>query len=90
MSETQNKVQEQNKRLTTGLVVSDKTDKTVVVLVERYVKHPIYKKYIKRSKKIHAHDENNQFKVGDKVNLKTSRPHSKLKFFEVDGLVEKE
>ena len=80
----------ENKRLISGVVVSDKMDKTVVVLIERYIKHSLYKKYIKRSKKIHAHDENNQYKLGDKVYLKTSKPRSKKKFFEVDGLVEKQ
>ena len=55
------------KRILQGVVVSDKQDKTVVVSVERQVMHPVYKKFVKRSKKFAAHDENNQFKVGDIV-----------------------
>jgi len=66
-----------------GVVVSDKMDKTIVVQVERRYQHPIYKKYIRRSKKYHAHDENNQFKIGDTVTIRESRPLSKLKRWEV-------
>jgi len=66
-----------------GVVVSDKMDKTIVVKVERRYQHPIYKKYIRRSKKYHAHDENNQFKTGDTVTIRESRPLSKLKRWEV-------
>ena len=54
-------------RTLTGRVVSDKMDKTITVLIERRVKHPIYGKYLKRSTKLHAHDEQNQCKIGDKV-----------------------
>ncbi|MDD3668747.1 MAG: 30S ribosomal protein S17 [Alphaproteobacteria bacterium] len=67
------------KRILTGVVVSDKMDKSVVVLVERRVMHPIYKKYIKRSAKYTAHDENNLCKVGDSVQIIESRPLSKTK-----------
>ena len=67
------------KRVMQGVVVSDKGDKTVVVQVERRVMHPIYKKIIRRSKKFHAHDEQNQHKVGDVVRIQECRPVSKLK-----------
>lgn len=71
------------KRIMQGVVVSDKMDKTVVVKVERRYQHPIYKKYIRRSKKYHAHDENNQCKIGDTVSIRECRPLSKLKHWEV-------
>ena len=71
------------KRILQGTVESDKNDQTVVVKVERQVMHPLYKKYIGRSKKYHAHDEKNQFKVGDTVRIQECRPYSKLKRWEV-------
>jgi small subunit ribosomal protein S17 len=71
------------KRVLTGTIVSDKTDKTVVVKVERRVKHPLYGKIIKRSKKYHAHDEGNEFKVGETVRIEETRPISKLKTWRV-------
>ena len=71
------------KRMLQGVVVSDKMDKTVVVKVERRVMHPIYKKFIRRSKKYAAHDELNQFKVGDIVRIRESVPFSKTKTWEV-------
>ncbi len=67
------------KRILQGLVVSDKQDKTVVVRVERRVMHPVYKKFIKRSKKYAAHDETNHFKIGDSVQIQECRPISKNK-----------
>lgn len=67
------------KRILQGVVVSDKMDKSVVVQVERRIMHPVYKKYIKRSKKYTAHDENNLCKVGDVVQIIESRPLSKTK-----------
>ena len=67
------------KRILQGVVVSDKMDKSVVVKVERRVMHPVYKKYIKRSAKYTAHDENNLCKVGDVVQIIESRPISKTK-----------
>jgi small subunit ribosomal protein S17 len=76
-------------RTLTGKVVSDKMDKTVVVLVERKVKHPIYGKVIRLSKKFHAHDENNEFGIGDTVIITESRPLSKTKTWVVSALVEK-
>jgi small subunit ribosomal protein S17 len=75
------------KRVLTGTVVSDKTDKTVVVLVERRVKHPLYGKIIKRSKKYHAHDEGNTFKEGQTVRIEECAPISKLKTWKVIGAV---
>jgi small subunit ribosomal protein S17 len=71
------------KRVLTGTVVSDKTDKTVVVKVERKVKHPLYGKIIRRSKKYHAHDEGNVFKEGEVVRIEECAPISKLKTWTV-------
>jgi small subunit ribosomal protein S17 len=71
------------KRILQGVVVSDKMDKTVVVSVERRVMHPIYKKFIRRSKKYHAHDEDNQVKVGEVVRIEECRPISKTKSWRV-------
>ena len=75
------------KRVLTGTVVSDKTDKTVVVLVERKVKHELYGKIIRRSKKYHAHDEGNTFKEGQTVRIEECAPISKLKTWTVIGEV---
>lgn len=71
------------KRVLQGTVVSDKADKTVVVLVERKVPHPLYGKIIRRSKKYHAHDEENVFKAGDIVRIEECAPLSKLKTWRV-------
>jgi small subunit ribosomal protein S17 len=71
------------RRVLQGVVVSDKAAKTIVVLVERRVMHPIYKKIIKRSKKYMAHDENNGAKIGDRVRIRECRPLSKRKCWEV-------
>ena len=76
-------------RALTGTVVSDKMNKTVTVLVERKVKHPIYGKIIRLSKKYHAHDENNEFHSGDIVVIEECRPLSKSKAWKVSKLVEK-
>ena len=73
------------KKLLNGVVVSDKNDKTVTVLVERKYQHPVLKKVIKVKKKYKAHDENNKFKNGDKISIIESRPHSKNKRYEVVG-----
>ena len=72
-----------------GTVVSDKMDKTVIVIVERLVKHRLYKKYIRRRSKFAAHDENNTSKIGDKVLIIQSRPLSKTKRWRVSKIVEK-
>ena len=71
------------KRILVGTVVSDKTDKTVTVKVERKVKHPLYGKFIRRSKKYHAHDEGNEYKPGDTVRIEETRPISKTKTWRV-------
>jgi small subunit ribosomal protein S17 len=71
------------KRMLQGVVVSDKQDKTVIVRVERRFTHPTMKKTIRRSKKYHAHDEKNEFHVGDIVQIEERRPLSKLKRWEV-------
>jgi small subunit ribosomal protein S17 len=70
---------ESSARTATGRVVSNKMDKTITVLVERRVKHPVYGKYLTRSSKIHAHDENNECGIGDKVIVAETRPISKSK-----------
>ena len=71
------------KRILIGTVVSDKTDKTVTVNVERKERHPLYGKIIRRSKKYHAHDEDNAFKPGDVVRIEETRPISKTKTWRV-------
>ena len=71
------------KRILQGVVVSDAMDKTVVVRVERRVMHPVYKKFIRRSKKYSAHDETNSYKVGDVVRIEECRPISKNKSWTV-------
>jgi small subunit ribosomal protein S17 len=70
---------EANVRTLTGKVVSDKMDKTITVLIERRVKHPIYGKFVKRSTKLHAHDEQNECQIGDTVSVRECRPLSKSK-----------
>ena len=77
------------RRQVVGTVVSDKMDKTVIVLVERLVKHRLYKKYVRRRSKFAAHDENNASKVGDRVLIIQSRPLSKTKRWRVSKIVEK-
>ena len=72
-----------------GRVVSNKMDKSIVVLMERQVKHPMYGKFIKRSKKYHVHDENNECGIGDKVLIMECRPYSKDKRWRVVEIVEK-
>ena len=76
-------------RTLTGHVVSDKMDKTITVLVERRVKHPLYKKYIRRSTKLHAHDENNDCHTGDKVSIEQCRPLSKTKSWRLHEIIER-
>jgi small subunit ribosomal protein S17 len=72
-----------------GRVVSDKMDKSAVVLVERQVRHPLYGKYIRRSTKLHIHDENNECKEGDTVTIKQTRPVSKTKSWALVEIVER-
>ena len=76
-------------RVMVGQVVSDKMQKSITVLVERRVKHPLYKKYVKRSSKIHAHDENNECKVGDKVSIEPCRPLSKTKAWRLHEILDR-
>ena len=71
------------KRILTGKVTSNKSDKTITVLVERKIMHPMYKKFVTKSKKFAAHDVENKFKVGDIVNIRECAPISKNKRFEV-------
>ncbi|MFC1720650.1 30S ribosomal protein S17 [Patescibacteria group bacterium] len=75
--------EKKNKRTVTGVVVSDKMDKTISVLVDRFVKHTKYGKFMKRSKKYKAHDEANVHKIGDKVTIEECKPISKDKSFKV-------
>jgi small subunit ribosomal protein S17 len=84
-----NENQQTNARKLTGRVVSDKMNKTVTVLVERKVKHPLYGKFVRRSKKYHVHDENNEFHPGDLVLIEETRPLSRTKTWKVVKLVEK-
>jgi len=77
------------KRTMTGRVVSDKMDKTITVKIERQVKHPLYGKFIKRSTKVHAHDESNECKMGDTVTVVECRPLSKSKSWQLVEVVEK-
>ncbi|WP_163835708.1 30S ribosomal protein S17 [Spartinivicinus ruber] len=76
-------------RTLSGRVISNKMDKTVTVLLERKVKHPIYGKYVKRSTKLHAHDERNECQIGDWVTIKETRPLSKSKTFELVSIDER-
>ena len=83
-------MEERNLRKTrTGKVVSDKMDKTIVVAVEDHVKHPLYKKIVKRTYKLKAHDENNSCGVGDRVLIMETRPLSKDKRWRVAEIIEK-
>jgi len=84
-----NETQQTNARKLTGRVVSDKMNKTVTVLVERKVKHPLYGKFVRRSKKYHAHDENSEFHPGDLVLIEETRPMSRTKTWKVVKLIEK-
>ena len=78
-----------NTRTLVGRVVSDQRAKTITVLVERRVKHELYGKIVARSRKYHAHDENNEYKIGDVVEISEGRPISKTKAWVVSRLVEK-
>ena len=76
-------------RVLTGKVVSNSRDKTIAVLIERRVRHPIYKKYIKKSTKVHAHDEKNECGLGDVVRVAESKPFSKTKSWALLEVIEK-
>lgn len=77
------------RKVLTGRVVSDKMDKTVVVAVERVFRHPLYKKTVRKTKRYKAHDENNECRVGDLVEIMETRPLSKEKYFRVVKIIEK-
>lgn len=79
---------EKRQRTVTGRVISNKMDKTITVLVERRVKHPVYGKYLTRSSKVHAHDAQNECGIGDKVTLAETRPISKQKSWKLLEVVE--
>ena len=79
-----------SKRILSGTVISSNSNKTVVVKVTRRVQHKLYKKIISRTKKYHAHDESNTYKIGDNVNIRESRPISKLKSWVVMNNTSKE
>jgi small subunit ribosomal protein S17 len=74
-------------RVQRGIVTSDKMDKTIVVKVERLIKHPLYKKYVKQTKKFYAHDETNSAHIGDYVELAETRPLSKTKFWRLSKVL---
>ena len=76
-------------RTLSGKVVSNKGDKTISVLIERFEKHPLYGKYVKRSSKIAAHDENNECKIGDTVTISECRPLSKTKAYRLIEITER-
>ena len=89
-SQGSNVEQERGRRKTrTGVVVSDKMEKTVVVAVERRYAHPLYGKQVTRTKKYHAHDENNDYHIGDTVRIVETRPLSKLKRWRVAEVIER-
>ena len=81
--------QDKVKRTVTGKVVSSKMDKTITVMIERKVKHPVYGKYIKRSTKVHAHDANNECNQGDIVTVVACRPLSKSKKWMLENIVQR-
>ncbi len=95
MAETQNQAPmegtaERNRRKNrVGVVISDKADKTVTVQVERHFAHPLYRKQVAQTKKYHAHDQNNEYRVGDVVRIVETRPLSKTKRWRVAELIER-
>ena len=91
MSEATTEATTEQKVLRTkvGRVVSDKMDKSITVLVERRVKHPLYGKYMRKSTKLHAHDENNECGIGDTVSIAECRPISKTKTWKLVSVIEK-
>ena len=89
MSETIENGTESTVRIVTGKVVSDRMDKTAAISVERLVKHPLYGKYIRRTTKVLAHDENNECRIGDTVNIAETRPQSKRKAWRVVEIVDR-
>lgn len=88
-SDTQADSKTLDKRMIQGRVTSNKMDKTITVMIERKVKHPIYGKYIRRSTKLHAHDESNECQEGDLVSIMETRPYSKTKTWRLVKVLEK-
>ncbi|ART80669.1 MULTISPECIES: 30S ribosomal protein S17 [Oceanisphaera] len=80
---------ESNVRTVQGVVVSDKMEKSIVVAISRFVKHPIYGKYLKRTTKLHVHDENNECSTGDVVTVRECRPLSKTKSWTLVKIIER-
>jgi small subunit ribosomal protein S17 len=89
MTEDAKKVETKGQRTVVGRVISDKMDKTVSVAIERLIKHPVYGKYIRRTTKVLAHDENNECKSGDRVTISECRPVSKHKAWQVVNVVQR-
>ena len=89
MSETIENGSDSKVRIVTGKVVSDRMDKTATISVERLVKHALYGKYIRRTTKVLAHDENNECRIGDTVNIAETRPQSKRKAWRVVEIVDR-
>jgi small subunit ribosomal protein S17 len=89
MTEDAKKVETKGQRTVVGRVISNKMDKTVSVAIERLVKHPVYGKYIRRTTKVLAHDENNECKSGDRVTISECRPVSKHKAWQVVNVVQR-
>ena len=81
--------EQKNTRTISGKVVSNKMDKSIVVLVERKIKHPVYGKFVKRSSKLHAHDEANECRIGDTVTIRQTRPISKTKSWALESVDER-
>ncbi|CAH9017320.1 30S ribosomal protein S17 [Candidatus Nitrosacidococcus sp. I8] len=79
----------ENFRTITGQVVSNRMDKTITVVIERKIPHPLYKKYIRRSNKLHAHDENNDCAIGDTVSITSVKPLSKTKSWQLVSILER-
>lgn len=84
-----NAIERNQRRVKTGVVVSDKMDKTIVVRVQTIDRHPVYKKIIRSSNKLKAHDESNECKIGDKVEIMETKPKSKDKYFRLVKVIEK-
>ncbi|MCH6548851.1 MAG: 30S ribosomal protein S17 [Proteobacteria bacterium] len=89
MTEEAKKAETKGRRTVVGRVISNKMDKTVSVAIERLVKHPVYGKYIRRTTKVLAHDENNECKSGDRVTISECRPVSKHKAWQVVNVVQR-
>jgi small subunit ribosomal protein S17 len=79
----------QTERTLSGRVISDKMDKTITVVIERLVKHPVYGKYVRRTTKLHAHDEHNECRTGDLVTIRQCRPLSKTKAWTLVAVLER-